>query len=300
MLSVLVALAANLGIATAKGIAAALTGSSALFAETLHSVADAGNEVLLYVAVRRSGRPPDELHPFGHGPERFYWALLAAIGMFLVGGAVSVWEGINALLEPRELDYFWVGVGVLTISLLFDGISRVVAVHQLRMESQRRGISLRAFLNESTDPALTTVYLEDTVDVLGATLALAALVLHKTTGVEWADGLATVLIGLLLAFLATRLARRNRELITNQAVPARYVERLRTRLDAQPGIAAVPRLEAVYIGASDVLVAADVLMEPGLDSDGAAQALAAARTRIQQEVPVVARLYLTPVPRERE
>jgi cation diffusion facilitator family transporter len=220
--------------------------------------------------------------------------------MFLVGGAVSVWEGINALLEPRELDYFWVGVGVLTISLLFDGISRVVAVHQLRMESQRRGISLRAFLNESTDPALTTVYLEDTVDVLGATLALAALVLHKTTGVEWADGLATVLIGLLLAFLATRLARRNRELITNQAVPARYVERLRTRLDAQPGIAAVPRLEADYIGASDVLVAADVLMEPGLDSDGAAQALAAARTRIQQEVPVVARLYLTPVPRERE
>ncbi len=138
--------------------------------------------------------------------------------MFLVGGAVSVWEGINALLEPRELDYFWVGVGV---------------------------------------------------------------------------------IGLLLAFLATRLARRNRELITNQAVPARYVERLRTRLEAQPGIAAVPRLEAVYIGASDVLVAADVLMEPGLDSEGAAQALASARTRIQQEVPVVARLYLTPVPNER-
>ena len=142
MLSVLVALAANLGIATAKGIAAALTGSAALFAETLHSVADAGNEVLLYVAVRRSERPPDDLHPFGHGPERYYWALLAAIGMFLVGGAVSVWEGINALIEPPELEYFWVGVGVLLVALLLDGLSRVVAVRQLRAEAQRRGISL--------------------------------------------------------------------------------------------------------------------------------------------------------------
>src|SRR5882762_9902172 len=110
MLSVLVALAANLGIATAKGIAAALTGSAALFAETLHSVADAGNEVLLYVAVRRSERPPDDLHPFGHGPERYYWALLAAIGMFVVGGAVSIVDGIQALLHPRDLEAFWAGI----------------------------------------------------------------------------------------------------------------------------------------------------------------------------------------------
>jgi divalent metal cation (Fe/Co/Zn/Cd) transporter len=138
--------------------------------------------VLLYVAVRRSERPPDSLHPFGHGPERDYWALLAAIGMFLVGGAVSVWEGINALVEPRQLDYFWVGVGVLVVALVLDGLSRVVAVHQLRSQAQRRGISMRTLLRESADPALTTVYLEDSVDVLGAGLALTALVLRKTTG----------------------------------------------------------------------------------------------------------------------
>ena len=108
--SVLVALAANTTIAAAKGIAAALTGSPALFAETLHTVADAGNEVFLYVAIRRSRRPPDALHPFGHGPERYFWALLAAIGIFLVGGTVSILEGIRALLNPPELDAFWVGV----------------------------------------------------------------------------------------------------------------------------------------------------------------------------------------------
>src|ERR671932_1633961 len=104
--SVLAALAANSTIAVAKGTAAALTGSPALLAETLHTVADAGNEVFLYVAIRRSRHPADASHPFGYGPERYYWALLAALGMFVVGGAVSVWDGIHALLHPPELETF--------------------------------------------------------------------------------------------------------------------------------------------------------------------------------------------------
>ena len=123
--SVFVALAANTAIAAAKAIAAALTGSPALLAETLHTVADAGNEVLLYVAIRRSRHPPDATHPFGYGPERYYWALLAAIGMFLVGGAVSIADGIRALVHPPELEAFWVGVAVLLIALVLDGMSRV-------------------------------------------------------------------------------------------------------------------------------------------------------------------------------
>src|SRR3954471_2611141 len=125
--SVLVALAANMAIAVAKGIAAALTGSAALLAETLHTVADAGNEVFLYVAIRRSAREPDATHPFGYGPERYYWALLAAIGMFTIGGAVSIWEGLRALVHPPELDDFWVGVAVLLVALALDGASRTVA-----------------------------------------------------------------------------------------------------------------------------------------------------------------------------
>jgi cation diffusion facilitator family transporter len=298
MLSVLVALTANLAIATAKGVAAALTGSSALFAETLHSVADAGNEVLLYVAVRRSERPADDLHPFGYGPELYYWALLAAIGMFVVGGAASVFEGIRALVAPPTLEYFWVGVAVLLVALVLDGLSRVVAVRQLRLEARRRDVSVRTLLRESPDPALTTVYLEDTTDVLGALLALIALVLHKTTGAEWPDALASLLIGGLLVFVALRLSRRNRELITNQAVPPRYVERMRDLLEGQAGIVAVTHTEAVYLGARAVLVAADVVMDPGLGGDDAARALALARTRIQREAPIVTRLYLTPVPRD--
>ena len=151
-------------------------------AETLHTVADAGNEVFLFVAIRRSRRPADASHPFGYGPERYYWALLAAIGMFVIGGAVSIWDGIRALIHPPELEAFWVGVGVLVIALVLDGLSRTVALRQLRTQAARRQLSLRQLLRESADPTVVTVYFEDTIDVLGALLALAALVLHRLTG----------------------------------------------------------------------------------------------------------------------
>jgi cation diffusion facilitator family transporter len=293
--SVFAALAANTAIATAKGTAAALTGSPALLAETFHTVADAGNEVLLYVAIRRSRHPADARHPFGYGPERYYWALLAAIGMFLVGGAVSIWDGIRALVHPPELEAFWVGVAVLVVALVLDGMSRVVALRQLRVQAARRRQSVRELLRESPDPTVVTVYLEDTIDVLGALVALIALVVHRLTGSGIADGAASIAIGALLCFIASRLTRRNRELLTNQSVPDRYVDKLRARLEGEAEIHAVARLEAVYLGPGEVLAAADVVMADGLSGSDVAAALARTRTGVADELPVVARLYLTPV-----
>ncbi len=293
--SVFAALAANTGIATAKGTAAALTGSPALLAETLHTVADAGNEVLLYIAIRRSRHPADSTHPFGYGPERYYWALLAAIGMFLVGGAVSIWNGIRALVHPPELEAFWVGVGVLVVAIVLDSMSRVVALRQLRVQAERRGLSIRELLRESPDPTVVTIYLEDTIDVLGAVLALIALVLHRVTGSGIADALASIAIGALLCFIASRLTRRNRQLLTNQSVPERYVEAFRARLENQVEIRAVMRLEAVYLGPGEVLAAADVVMADGLSGPEVAAALVRTREQVGHELPVIARLYLTPV-----
>lgn len=293
--SVLAALAANTTIAIAKGVAAALTGSSALFAETLHTVADAGNELLLVVALRRSGRPPDALHPFGYGQERYYWALLAAVGMFVIGGVVSIWEGIKALLHPPELEAFWVGVGVLVVALVLDGLSRTVAVRSLRSQAQRRGVSRRTLLRESADPTVPTVYFEDTIDVLGAALALVALVLHRVTGSALPDALATLAIGALLVYIAVRLASRNRALLSNQAVPERYVAWLRERLAAEPGIASVATVKAVFLGPGEVLVVAEVRMEPGLAGDDVARVINGVRATIREEVPAVTRLFLTPV-----
>ena len=294
--SVLAALAANTAIAIAKGVAAALTGSAALFAETLHTVADAGNEVFLFVAIRRSEREPDDSHPLGYGPERWYWALLAAVGMFVIGGAVSIWEGINALLHPPELEAFWAGVAVLTIAIVLDGISRTVAVRELRGRAARDGMPLRRLLSESTDPTVTTVYFEDTVDVIGASLALLALILHRVTGSALPDAIATLLIGGLLTFVAIRLSGRNRALLTNQSVPPRKVTLLRDRLLASDEVADVGRIEAIHLGPGSIMAAAEIALGDGQD---AAVALERVREEIQSEVPAITRLYLTPVACER-
>jgi cation diffusion facilitator family transporter len=291
LFSVLAALAANTAIAIAKGIAAALTGSAALLAETLHTVADTGNEVLLWIAVRRSGRPADPTHPLGYGPERYYWALLAAVGMFVVGGAVSIWEGIRALIHPPELEAFWVGVSVLVIALVLDGTSRIVAIRTLNRQAARLGVTRKQLLRESPDPTVTTVYLEDTIDVLGAALALVALIAHKTTGAEWPDAVASLAIGGLLSLVAFRLSSRNRALLANQAISPRIADFLRERLIQEPGIAAVRRMESVYLGPREAMVAAEVVV----DCDDIPATLERVRKHVREEVPFIRRLYLTPV-----
>jgi cation diffusion facilitator family transporter len=293
--SVLTALAANTTIAIAKGTAAALTASPALVAETLHTLADTGNEVLLWIALRRSRRPADATHPFGYGPERYYWALLAAVGMFVVGGTLSVWEGVHALLDPLPLDAFWPGVIVLVIALVLDSVSRTVAIRQLRVQAAQRGITVRELLGESPDPTVVTVYLEDSIDVLGAALALIALILHRVTGSAIPDALVTILIGLLLGYVALRLTSRNRQLLANQAIPQRYKDQIRERLAASDGVVDVTRLEAVYLGPGEVLVAADVEMSAGLSGAEVTAALGRIRADAARELPVIARLYLTPV-----
>jgi cation diffusion facilitator family transporter len=291
LLSVLVALAANVMIAIAKGVAAALTGSAALFAETLHTVADTGNEILLWIAVRRSGRPADPTHPLGYGPERYYWALLAAIGMFIVGGAVSIVEGIRALIDPPPLDAFWVGVAVLIIALALDGSSRMVAIRTLRRQAARVGVPMRTLIRESPDPTVTTIYFEDTIDVLGAALALIALILHRTLGWEWPDAVASLLIGCMLAFIAWKLSGRNLALISNEAVAPRLASKLRDALAAEDGIAEVRRMESIYLGPREALVAADVVV----DCNDIPATLDRVRTTIKERIPSVTRLYLTPV-----
>ncbi|HEY7074271.1 MAG TPA: cation diffusion facilitator family transporter [Solirubrobacteraceae bacterium] len=289
------AFAANATIGVAKGTAAALTGSPALLAETLHTVADAGNEVLLWIALRRSHRPPDPSHPLGYGPERYYWALLAAVGMFAIGGALSIWEGVHALIDPPELEAFWAGVIVLVIALVLDSVSRFVALRQLRREAAQRELSVRELLRESPDPTVVTVYMEDTIDVLGAGLALIALVLHRVLDSAVPDALVTIVIGLMLGYVALKLTSRNRQLLANQGIPERYMDRLRARLTETAGVDGVARLEAIYLGPGEVLVAADVRMEDGLSGDEVSEVLARIREEAARELPVIARLYLTPV-----
>jgi cation diffusion facilitator family transporter len=180
--TVLTATVANVLVAVAKGVAALITGSAALWAETFHSIADTGNELLLVVGVHRSRKEEDQEHPFGYGQERYFWALLAALGIFLIGGVLSVGEGIRSLLRPEPLTSPWIGIAVLVAAGCLEGYSWWVARRQLLARARQLRRTLVEHLARVSDPATSTVYLEDSAALVGIALALAALLLQLLTG----------------------------------------------------------------------------------------------------------------------
>jgi cation diffusion facilitator family transporter len=289
--TVLVALAINLVIAAAKAIAALMTGSSALLAESAHSVADTGNEALLLIALRRSSRPADQTHPFGYGAERFYWSLLAAIGIFVAGGVTAIYEGVRHLQRPEPLVRPLIGYGVLAVSLALEATSWMTAFRQLRGESRGRGLPLGVYLRRTTDPTPTTVFYEDSAAVIGIGLAVIGVALHQLTGSAVPDALASIAIGVLLVVVAVRLASRERELLTNQSAPPGVVAAIRERLDGADGVRSVPRLEVLVIGPRTLLVTGEVVV----DGDDVSVLVAGLRDQLRSE-PGIAEVYLTPVP----
>ncbi|MGW1952721.1 cation diffusion facilitator family transporter [Streptomyces sp. NPDC001920] len=259
--TVLVALVANLVIAIAKTIGGLLAHSPALLSEAAHSVADSLNEVFLLAALRRSRRPADSRHPFGYGKERFFWSLLAAVGIFVMGGCFSFYQGVEALHGGAEESFggYVAGMIVLGVALVAEGVSLLRALHQVRRQGGL-GDGLR-------DPALRTVVAEDGTAVLGVTLALAGMALHMVTGqVVW-EASASLAIGALLVYVAYRLGRDARDQLIGQAADPEAAARIRALLQAQPEIDSVEALFTMQTGLETALVAARVDLVPGLDSE---------------------------------
>ncbi|MGH4031658.1 cation diffusion facilitator family transporter [Actinomycetota bacterium Odt1-20B] len=258
-LTVFVALGANLLIAAAKAVGGVATGSPALLSEAAHSVADSLNEVFLLAALRRSRRPPDRRHPFGYGKERFFWSLLAAVGIFVTGACFSVFQGVQTLRSgPHETHEGYVaGLAVLGVAFLAEGASLVRALYQRR----RAPDAVRG------DPALRTVVAEDATAVLGVCLALAGMALHMVTGHAAWEASASLAIGALLGYVAYRLGRDAREELIGEAVHPEMRSRIRALLDAQPEIDSVEALLTMRLGPDSALVAARIDLAPGLDSE---------------------------------
>nr|WP_296064307.1 cation diffusion facilitator family transporter [uncultured Actinoplanes sp.] len=252
--TVVVAVVANLAIAVAKTVAALMTGSASMWAEAAHSTADTGNEVLLFVGLRRSTKEPDRRHPFGYGQERYFWTFLAALGIFLVGGTLSIGEGIRTLLLPEPLESLWVGIGVLVVSFGFESYSWHTARKQLRAESRERNRSMVEHLRRASDPSATTVFLEDTAALIGLVVALAALVLHATTGWAGWDSVGSICIGLLLIVVAFLLARRSKTLLLDESAPPDVVDPIRAHVTGADWVGELRELHAVYVGPSSLLV----------------------------------------------
>ncbi|MDI2124682.1 cation diffusion facilitator family transporter [Yinghuangia seranimata] len=268
-MTVWVALAANMLIAAAKAVAGIAAGAPALLSEAAHSVADSINEGFLLTSLSRSRRTPDAEHPFGYGKDRYFWSLLAAVGIFVVGGCfsfVQAFEALHTTGEPDTAGYV-AGLAVLGVALLAEGASLVRAVVQLRGQARRAGVSVWRQARTLGDPALRTVLAEDGTAVLGVVLAAAGLGLHMATGSAVWEAAASACIGVLLVFTAYRLGKAARDQLLGEAVDPGLQRELLRRLEEQPEIDVVTQLLTMRLGLHSTLLAARVDLVDGLDSD---------------------------------
>lgn len=256
--TVLVAFGANILIALAKSAAAVVTGSASMVAEAVHSWADAGNEVFLLVADRRSHRAPDPAHPLGHGREAYVWSLFAALGLFVAGAAVSVTHGVQELIHPQPAERFAVGYAVLAVSFVLEGVSFLRSVRQAKPEAESMQRDLIEHVMATSDPTLRAVFAEDSAALIGLVIAGAGLAAHELTGSAIPDAIGSILVGVLLAVVAVVLINLNRRyLVGQEAGPRVRMAALQALLDL-PEVARVTYLRLEVVGPRMVFVVGDV------------------------------------------
>ena len=260
--TVVIAFFANLAIAMAKTIVALATGSASMLAESAHSWADTGNQVLLFIADRRSRKPPDDGHPLGYGREAYVWSLVAAFGLFTAGAVVSVWEGVSKLLaeETGEVSYTWAYV-VLGLAFVFEGVSFAQAFRQTRREARPLDRHVLEHAFETSDPTLRAVFAEDAAALLGLLVAAVGVFLHQVTGNPVYDAMGSIVVGLLLGVVAVVLINQNRRFLTGQESDPELRRVAIDRVKALPGVARVTYLRLEYVGPRQVFLTARVDLE---------------------------------------
>jgi cation diffusion facilitator family transporter len=296
--TVLVAFGANILIAVAKSVAAVLTGSASILAEAAHSWADAGNEVFLLIATRRSRRPADPAHPLGHGREAYVWSLFAALGLFVAGAAVSVTHGVQELITPEEAGDFVVGYVVLAVSFVLEGVSLLQSVRQVRHDAKPFDRDLIEHVLATSDPTLRAVFAEDSAALVGLLIAAAGLAGHQLTGSATPDAIGSILVGVLLAVVAVMLINRNRWfLIGQEADPRVRAAALQSLLDA-PEVARVTYLRLEVVGPRMISVIGDVDLTGDDAESHLAVRLRALEARISESPAVVGAVLSLSAPDE--
>lgn len=299
--TVLIALVANAVIAVAKGIGGVLTGSSAMLAETAHSVADTVDQVLLLGSLRLADRKPDEDHPFGYGKDRFFWTFLVAVIIFLAGAIFSIGDGVLRLTGHEILGSGggrrWIAFAVLGIALASETASFVRAFRQTRKGARETGLGLVEFVRISKEPTTKMVFSEDAVAVAGVVVAFAGLALQQLTGSEAWDAGAAVLIGLLLVYVAYALGRDIRGLLLGEAARPDQREALQRALREPDEIEDVVELLTMYTGPRSLLVAARIDLADGVRAQRVEQLANELDGRLREAVPDVDQVFLDPTPR---
>ena len=290
--TVLYALGANFAIGVAKLAAAIATGSSAMLAEAIHSLADTGNQALLLLGLRRAARPADEQHPFGHGKERFFWTFVVAMSLFTLGAAFSIFHGIEGLVKGHEVPNPTIALIVLVLSALFEGSAFRTAWGQF--QTKRGDRSVPAALEEAKDPEVLTVIGEDSAALTGIAIATAGLLLSSITGNAAFDAAASIGIGIVLAIVAFLLAREMLNLLLGESASEPVRREIVAITQRSDDVDHVVDLRTMHIGPADLLIAMDVLFHDGLDTDAIETAIDRIEDEIRAAVPEARAIFVEP------
>ncbi|POM26979.1 Ferrous-iron efflux pump FieF [Actinomadura rubteroloni] len=290
--AIIAALAANLGIAASKLVAFAFTGSSSMLAESIHSLADSGNQGLLILGRKRSERDRTPEHPFGYGRERFFYAFVVAVVLFTVGAAFSLYEGVEKVLHPHHVESPAWAFGVLIAAIAMESFSFRTAIKE--SNALRADKSWVQFIRRAKAPELPVVLLEDAAALIGLVLALFGVTMAVVTDDGVWDGIGTIAIGLLLACVATILAIETKSLLIGEGADPDQEKRIVAALESAEEVDHVIHLRTEYIGPEELLIAAKIAVHHDDTAAQVARGIDAAEARVRAELPEARLIYLEP------
>ena len=291
--AIIAAFFANLGIAIAKFTGFLITGSASLLAEAGHSLADTGNQALLMLGSKRGNRPADRAHPFGYGPERYFWAFVVALVLFSMGGLFALYEGIDKLRHPHEVDQAIVAFVILFIAIGLETFSLRTAIKESN-HIRQPGMSWRAFIRTSKSPELPVVLLEDVGAEIGLGFALIGLTVAEITGNPRWDAVGSIAIGVLLVFIALILAREMKPLLIGESASESDLNDITAALSASANVLSIIHLRTMHLGPDDLLLATKVDFDHSLTVEQLAHAIDQAETSVRTAVPKTTTIYIEP------
>lgn len=289
--AILYAFVANFGIALAKSWAAWLTGSGSMLAEAIHSYADTGNQVLLYLGLKQAQRPPDSEHPLGYGKLSYFWSFLVALMLFSLGGVFSIYEGLHKLSEPEDLSHLWIAIAVLVVAIALESGSLLGCLREIRLV---RGIRpFREWLKHTRNAELVVVLGEDIGALVGLLLAISFLLLAAVTGNSVYDAIGSICIGVVLLVISVFIAMRVRSLLVGRSADPEIVAAIDSIIAVQPGIEKAFNVITIQFG-PDTMLAAKVRVTPGVDIDTAIAQINALERTLKQRIPNLAWSFIEP------
>lgn len=292
--AVLAAIAGNIAVGIVKFIAAAISGSVAMFSEGIHSIVDSGNGILVLFGMKRSKKEPDYQHPFGYGKELYFWTMIVALLIFLLGGMVSIYEGITSLREAaagtKAMGDMTLNFIVLLAGMAIEGTTLIIAVKQFNIA--RGEVTPIRFIHDTKDPSLYTVVLEDSAAELGLLAALIANIVYVTTGNMYADGVASIFIGVLLCVVASILLGETKGLLVGEGMKHGSLDEIRDIVEADPRVVSCGRILTMYMGPDSLLITIDATFRGDISARAVLRAVDDIEAKLKERWPQTTRVFI--------